>query len=54
MVNETKALTLLREALAAMREQKPNDRSDTDRAYAVAITEMEKLFAYFVVFVEPG
>ena len=30
---------------------KPNDRSEKDRAYAVTITEMEKLLAYFYLFV---
>jgi hypothetical protein len=30
-----------------MRDAKPNDRSEADRRYAVAITEMEKVIAYF-------
>ena len=31
---------------------KPNDRSELDRRYAVTITEMEKVFAYFSTFGE--
>ena len=41
----------LKDALAALKEAKTNDRSDKDRAYAVTITEMEKLLAYFYLFV---
>ena len=32
--------------------RKPNDGSARDRAYAVVITELEKVFAYFVLFVQ--
>lgn len=31
---------------------KPNDRSAIDRAFAVTITEVEKAFSYYQVFVE--
>lgn len=34
-------------ALYALKDGKPNDRSEKDRFYAVAITEAEKLLAYF-------
>jgi hypothetical protein len=34
----------------ALRLAKPNDRSDVDRCYAVAITELEKLRAYLLVY----
>ncbi len=37
----------LKDALDALRKSKPKDRSDVDRVYAVCITEMEKLLAYF-------
>lgn len=37
----------LKEALDALRKSKPKDRSEVDRVYAVCITEMEKLVAYF-------
>jgi hypothetical protein len=36
-------LTMLEEAL---RNRKPNDRSEMDRHFAVAMTEFEKLSAY--------
>ena len=41
----------LKTALAVLRNSKPNDRGEKDRAYAVTITEMEKLLAYFYFFV---
>jgi len=41
----------LKTTLVVLRNSKPNDRSDKDRAYAVTITEMEKLLAYFYLFV---
>jgi len=37
--------------LRLMKVNKPNDRSPKDLHYAVAITEMEKVFAYFQIFV---
>lgn len=36
----------------ALTEQKPNDRSAIDRAFAVTMTEVEKAFAYYQVYVE--
>jgi hypothetical protein len=50
MQNEMKndeVLKSLRQSLKQMRDAKPNDRSEADRRYAVAITEMEKVIAYF-------
>lgn len=38
-------------ALMMMREAKPNDRTGTDRHYAVVITDMEKVLAYYKTFV---
>jgi len=37
--------------LQTMKDAKPNDRSEKDRRYAVAITEMEKSIAYFAFYV---
>jgi hypothetical protein len=51
MGTESKALQLLKEALEAMREAKPEERSELARRYAVSITELEKVIAYYVVFV---
>lgn len=36
-------------ALSALQEHKPNDRSLSDRAWAVTITMMEQAVAYFRV-----
>lgn len=41
---------LLQEALLRLKSYKPNDRSDMDRCYAVTITEMEKIIAYFQMY----
>lgn len=40
--------------LKRLKARKPNDRSDKDRHYAVAITEAEKLLAWFYVWVALG
>lgn len=42
----SESLKLLREALDEVRNQKPNDRSELDRVYAVVITDIEKVIAY--------
>ena len=44
---EEETYILLQEILAAMRVAKPEERSEKARRYAVAITEMEKVVAYF-------
>ena len=44
----------LRAALERLKAAKPNDRSDRDRYYAIAITDMEKLYAYFSTWVING
>jgi hypothetical protein len=35
------------EALEALKDSKPNDRSKDDRRFAITITEMEKVIAYY-------
>ena len=52
MGNDSKALELLKAALEAMKAQRPNDRSERDRYAAIAITDLEKLVAFFAYFVE--
>jgi hypothetical protein len=52
MGNDSKSLSLLKEALEAMKAAKPNDRSERDRYTAIAITDLEKLIAFYVVCVE--
>ncbi len=34
-------------ALVTLRDAKPNDRSEMDRRWAITITEMEKVVAYY-------
>jgi hypothetical protein len=41
----------MRDLLGVLRANKPNDRSEKDRRFAITITDMEKLFAYFHTFV---
>lgn len=40
-------LKSMQQALRDLRDYKPNNRSEMDRRYAIALTEMEKLVAYF-------
>lgn len=54
MGNDSKTLELLKEALAVMKAAKPNDRSEIDRYTAIAITDLEKLIAFYTVCVEAG
>jgi len=54
MGEDSKALALLKAALEAMREAKPEERSELARRYAVSITELEKVIAYHIVFVDGG
>ena len=48
---DTVSLEALKAALELLKAGKPNDRSEKDRRYAVAITELEKTLAYFYTFV---
>lgn len=45
------ALEKLEDALAYLRNAKPNERSELARRYAVSITDLEKIFAYFRIYV---
>ena len=40
------ALYAVGDALEVLRAGKPGDRSEMDRRWAVAVTEMEKVYAY--------
>jgi hypothetical protein len=44
----------LRIALETLEKYKPNDRSKIDRHWAVAITDLEKVIAYFDYWVFRG
>lgn len=48
---EDMASFYMKKALEAMRRGKPEIRGEGARRYAVAITEMEKTFAYFQLYV---
>lgn len=45
------AFWALQNAHELLQEMRPGDRSPTDRYYAVAITDMEKVLAYFQTYV---
>lgn len=47
---EEKVILAMAALLALMEDNKPNDRSAEDRRWAVAITELEKAYAYFFSF----
>jgi len=42
----------LLDTLEALRKEKPEERSEEARRYAVAITELEKVVAYYWTFIE--
>lgn len=44
-------LERLEQTYQMMKANKPNDRSEQDRYWAIAITDMEKLIAFFKVYV---
>lgn len=41
------AMQKLTEALEALKASKPNDRSEKDRYIAIAITDQEKVIAFY-------
>ena len=46
-INEDHSLAALLSALQTLRDNKPTERSELARVYAVTITEVEKAAAYF-------
>ena len=48
--NENSA-TRIDEALAQLRYARPDDRSELDRRYAIAITDLEKVRAYVSLYI---
>lgn len=43
--------SLLYDVLKRLEELKPKDRSETDRRFAIVITELEKIIAYYDYYV---
>lgn len=39
------------ELMKEIKESKPNDRSEKDRYVAILLTELEKIYAFFKIFV---
>jgi len=48
---DKRCLEQVKQALRSMRASKPDERSEKARRYAVSITEMEKVLAYFRMYV---
>lgn len=44
-------LAQLKTALATLKAAKPDERGELARRYAVTVTELEKVIAYFVIYV---
>lgn len=51
---EKEILALLEHLRVKIVEAKPNDRSELDRHYAISITELDKLTAYWEARVVPA
>lgn len=49
--NDEEVIVCIEEALRVLRVNKPDDRSEQDRRYAVTLTELEKVFSYFQTYV---
>ena len=49
--NDAGMCNVLKNTLLRLREARPDERSERARRYAITITEMEKVYAYFRVFV---
>lgn len=49
---ETEILALMEHLYTKIREAKPNDRGGIDRAYAIALTDTEKLISFWTVWVK--
>jgi hypothetical protein len=47
-------LNKIEEAIRQAKAEKPNDRSDVDRRYAIAITELEKVKAFVAYYLNGG
>lgn len=47
--SEEHILRKIEELIRLMRNLKPNDRSEIDRIYAVTLTDLEKIAAYWQV-----
>jgi hypothetical protein len=54
MESDAVILQMMTDLLKALRAAKPEDRNEVARRYAITITEMEKLAAYFKVCVIGG
>ena len=50
-LNKEDVLSAFKTLLSTLRAVKPEDRSGLDRRYAVTITELEKVFAYFYTYI---
>lgn len=48
-MDEKEILDLLQEVIELLEASKPGDRSELDRAYAIAKTDAEKLHAFWAV-----
>jgi hypothetical protein len=53
-VSDAEQFERLVEALRLLKANKPADRSEKARAYAIVITEMEKTVAYFKLWIIQG
>lgn len=51
---ENEVLAAIDEVLRALQRNKPNDRSEKDRVYAVALTDVQRVYAWFAMFAYSG
>ena len=51
-MDEVTSGDLIEFLLVVLRKEKPGDRSELDRRYAILITDLEKIAAYHKVFIQ--
>ena len=51
---ENEVLAAMDELLRTLQRNKPNDRSEKDRVYAVALTDVQRAYAWFAMFAYDG
>lgn len=53
-LDEVDGYEVLNNSLEILQQIKPNDRSAMDRRYAIVITDLEKIIAYYNQFILDG
>lgn len=50
-MNDPTIVEIFEQLFNALKAEKPNDRSEVDRSYAILLTELEKAYSYFIFYI---